>query len=240
VDLRKLTQTEEILDKMLDFNETPIALPPWLFEIITHGNGECLELKDFKDWYKNQKRIKIALEGLPGAGKTSILNSLCKQKDICLLQQFEVAIDAKIDDQLQYINNDVFKSCLTQKTSSRICVLDRDFTSTLAFNYAKSRMNGSAEYSSLLTRYKEMLGTELVLLDIYVYLRLTPELSIARKKREQDSIWSNPEFLTYLKEFYDDYFDYLKHIAFVVEINTADESLEKAIKHVKKIIRGLR
>ncbi len=225
---------------MIDFNETLITLPPWLIEVITHGSGECLELKNFKKWYKTQKRVKIVLEGLPGAGKTSILNSLRRQKDICVLQQFETTINSEINNQQQYRNNDLFKSKRAQNTANRICVLDRDFISTLAFDYAKTKMGRPIDYSPSLTQYKEMFGTELILADIYIYLRLTPELSIARKKMNRDSVWSNPEFLTYLKEFYDDYFDYLKHIAFVVEIDTAKGPLEKSIEHVKRIIRGLR
>lgn len=219
----------------------PIHLPGWLEEIIGHNHIPKLELTQFSTFLSQQKLIKISLEGLPGGGKSSILKHFKQYKSVDCFDQFETSIDHASPSQVQYIRNDIVKSHLAQASKKRFVLSDRDFLSTLAFLYATSSINKDHAYEILNEYYTMLLGRDLVLADIYIYLKVPRDQALIRKNRiaNSESAWCNLDFLNRMSDFYDQVFDKLKHLSFVIEIDTNSTSLSQAIAKITNIIKSI-
>ncbi len=219
----------------------PIHLPGWLEEIIGHNHTPPLELVQFGTFLHQQKLIKISLEGLPGGGKSSIVKHFRQYDTIDCFNQFETSIDSSSFDQVQYIRNDIVKSHLAQASKKRFVLSDRDFLSTLAFLYATSSMNKDHAYEILNEYYSMLLGRDLVLADIYIYLKVPQDQALIRKNRiaNSESVWCNLDFLNRMSDFYDQVFDKLQHLSFVIVIDTNSTSLSQAITKITNIIKSI-
>ncbi len=224
-------------------NNYPIQLPSWLNEIIINGQPEKINLDDFLSWRKKiNQPIIIAVEGLPGAGKTGLMNELKNVAGIKTINQFEIEIDSlKNNGHLQYLKNDIYKSLLANQRTEGIVVMDRDFSSTLAFAYAKSSLDNTNDYDLINEYYKKLIGAELKTADIYIYLSVDPKVSISRKQSEsRDPLWNNIQFLQHMQEFYDNYFDYMKFIAPVIRIDTMQFDQTCIIDKVLTLINNVK
>lgn len=149
----------------------------------------------------------VVLEGNPGAGKTTLKNGL--MFDDTTVERVDQIIPGNpgSDEELvlaDIIASDLLKSSKIQKAKNKIIIMDRYIHSTLAYQYAYDRLNGTSDYDKLHTVYRSLRNTGcLVESDLTVYIDVPPELSVSRKGRsDNESNWTNKDFLNYMRSYY--------------------------------------
>ncbi|MCD6225991.1 deoxynucleoside kinase [bacterium] len=181
----------------------------------------------------------IVLEGLPGAGKTTIAELLAKEYSFGLVEQIVVDVNEikkQKDFKNPYFINDENKCTLARKMCSKHqhVVVDRNYISTLAFNYAVR--NDPEHHSSFTIARKWYLNSfrkKLIPPNLYIYLRSPIKFCFIRKNRKPSprSPWTNNYCLKKMKHFYENIFPLMEP-----EVPKISISSKLPIKKVIKII----
>ena len=197
--------------------------PAWLQEAIEKKRFKEIKAnrlpKEFSYIIIDKNRIKthkvekiIAIEGMPGAGKTTFIESYIHKKEISSLPQLQSKKILNYNDlktSKYFLKMEAHKTEQINKLSKRYkkIILDRTFVTTLAYCYARARKNGKPkEYRALLAMYNKIkhtitLPTHLVYMDVSINKSLQRRNAFSRDKRYKN--WFDPIFLNYLKEFYE-------------------------------------
>ncbi|MFA7170226.1 MAG: hypothetical protein WC178_05260 [Candidatus Paceibacterota bacterium] len=165
------------------------------------------------------------LEGLPGGGKTSIISSLKAKHKIPAVDQI-IYHDQYSDEPLNYY---LYSDLMKYRNAGRLLIdsqkviMDRGYISSLAYNYSSDRLLKSGRYSkakNIYHKFDSVFNFEIR----YLLIDVNIEDSIKRKRESEqnDYIWYNKGFLSYMKEFYE------KEI-----LNFVDE------RHIKRIGNNL-
>ena len=155
----------------------------------------------------------IAIEGMPGSGKTTILTSLSEQLEgtCILLSELNLEPDSPEKKLPAQEQGDIFHALWLERIAllntfqnPKPCfLLDRTYFSNLAYTYALDFINGTQYYPIYKqTFYK---GFENFKLDLILIYDLPPEIGLERRALRGDIIpwpWSNIAFLTALRKFY--------------------------------------
>lgn len=181
----------------------------------------------------------IVLEGLPGSGKTTLSKRLSNFYDGTHVPEI-VRPKTRLCNNEFYFHNDILKYQIANKNNHILSFMDRNFLSTLAFNYSDDRISKTSNYKSVVNWLK--LQKEQVILyepDIYLYLDLSVEQSLDRQNKDnQDTMWTNRNFLIYLRKFY---IKYLKMILKDKKTNVytldATSSSKDLLDNIKTIIQ---
>lgn len=153
-----------------------------------------------------------ALEGMPGAGKTTFINKYVDNDKITFLPQLQIEESALIRDNLetskQFLFTEYKKTEQIESIGKKYAeiVIDRTFFTTLAYCYARSKLNNTPEeYDSLLLVFEGIRNTITYPTHI-IYLDVSIEESIRRRQNfaneDKYKNWFDTTFLGYLKEFY--------------------------------------
>lgn len=139
----------------------------------------------------------IALQGTPGAGKTTACRNLQEKYPNKIIWIHEII--ASINDQsspYDYLENDIKKWQLTQPTNASLhYLIDRDFTSTLAF-YLALYGNASKKYTDLKTTVDQHLSKgKLGIADHLFHFTLSAEQSLKRQAASNQKTWQDIRFL---------------------------------------------
>lgn len=230
--------------------------PVWLQEAMIKNRFKIVDSNDLpKDFsfsvldhnlmcnYKIEKII--ALEGMPGAGKTTFINKYVDNKNIIFVPQLQIKEDVLNKDNLETSKqllfaeekktlqlNDLFKQYYE-------IVMDRTFFTTIAYCYARSKVNNTQEeYTSLLHVYESIkhtitFPTHLIYFDVSVDESIKRRISYSRDIRYKN--WFDPVFLGYLKEFYT---TELKKFfpTILLYIDTSDLNLEDVAERINNIL----
>lgn len=156
----------------------------------------------------------IVLEGLPGSGKTTIA-SLLKSK-YCFGLVLQIIVDVeKIKSQPNFKNpyfiNDEEK-CLQMETLAKRhqhVVVDRNYISTLAFNYALGKdPKHHSTFSIAKEWYVNSFGQKLIPPSQYIYFKTPIKYCFSRKGRKPNlkNVWANSYYLKRMKHFYENTF----------------------------------
>lgn len=153
----------------------------------------------------------IVLEGMPGAGKTTLANHI-DPLTCCVVEQLVLkdAADEQLETSIQYIDAELARTQKAIFTSNvQTILLDRNVIGTLAFRYAKSAMqNKESEYIKLLNYYK-MVSKQAIKPDLLIIMDVSIEQSLARRlDHSQNPIfktWFDRNFLIMLRNFYRDH-----------------------------------
>ena len=181
----------------------------------------------------------IVLEGLPGAGKTTIAEQLAKKYSFGLVRQIMVNVD-EIKKQKSFRNpyfvNDENKCALAKEIhfQYRHVIIDRNYISTLAFNYAvKNDPEHHSSFTIAQKWYTDSFRKKLTPPDLYIYLRSPIEFCFTRKDRTPNSQnpWTNNCCLKRMKHFYESIFPLME-----LEVPKVAISSKLSIKEIIKII----
>jgi thymidylate kinase len=149
----------------------------------------------------------VALEGIPGSGKTTLRRSL--RVDGYSIDRVEQILpgDPQSDHDIsidQIIESDILKTLRATSDNFDIVLLDRYYLSTLAYQYSYDIVTGLSTYESLAARYKQYLkGGQLVIPDLTIHIDTPLEESYRRKNRlSGDEMWVNGEFLDLNRKYY--------------------------------------
>lgn len=168
---------------------------------------------------KNSKQNKLgrrffAVEGMPGAGKTSSLLELIPelQEEFILLSETNPEPNAnwqdrEIEDQTKIYHQIWFDRMtsaeLLSKKLNSIFLFDRTYFSNLAFKYALDVLSGSHSYSSYLNLYKQDLEEKkfslIIILDVHPTIGYQRRLSLGNPIPYP---WSEKQFLEAFRKFY--------------------------------------
>lgn len=181
------------------------------------------------------------LEGLPGAGKTSIFNKVSKNGDFGIVEQ--VIPHQFCNDRLEkyYFYSDCLKykkALLLHKKSD--VVMDRGYLSTLAYNYAFDKLFKSKNYTNIKKRFdqkKNMFFKPCTVL--YITVDINESLSRKNRAGKNDNIWCDKKFLFYMREFYETKMPKLNKDIITIRINGM-ETKHQVFNRIRKIINGLK
>jgi len=167
---------------------------------------------------------RVVLLGLSAAGKSSyalLLKKHLGSSEIIHVDDYKLTDSTKADDlqekQLGYLES--YKSIYSSPDYlNNHTILDRDFVSTLAFNYAACQINQNKNlYISMVDHVVRSLeGGEFELPDLYIYLDVSNNERRVRRGRHKSKDRKEKYFLepfsSYLRYFYRNWIKELDHI----------------------------
>ncbi len=152
--------------------------------------------------YKRKKKRTICLEGLPGGGKTSLTDLFKKNKHYSVVNEIIAKIPEKPNQEF-FLKNDKLKAIKAKKLPMDT-IVDRGFASSLAYDYARYKIEDNYEIFETSLKYYNDAKSNNLLPDIILYLTLGVNCSLRRKNRKaSENIWTNASYLYIIKEFYD-------------------------------------
>lgn len=170
---------------------------------------------------------RIALEGLPGSGKTTLANMIASNMSYALIPEILYDIDTRSDHE-EWVRHDIAKSYLF--SNNDFAVMDRTFLSTLAVTYAID----TAGYPSVDRKINEALDANLLVNpDLVIYISITPEISLARQNDANSSIWFQREILCKVRDYYESVFSHPETLPYKLLIIDGTNPLSTLLRQVK-------
>ncbi|MBA3814670.1 MAG: AAA family ATPase [Alphaproteobacteria bacterium] len=168
------------------------------------------------------ENIIIVFEGMPGAGKTSILSALAEELEgRCILlsemnlepYSSEMTLPSKEKKDI-YHNLWIERMELLKahKHSGLCLLLDRSYFSNLAYLYALDSLNGTSHYPLYRQEFERSFSDNQ--LDAIFVLDVSPEIGLKRRHLRGDEIpwpWSSLPFLKAIRQFYNEELPQITH-----------------------------
>ncbi len=229
-------------------------LPQWLKEVVSRGFNPGKISHGLDDYIgiiypESQNLFRISypqmfvLEGLPGTGKTSILERFTRKKEVLRMEQilpYEPEDERKVGQNF-FFRSDELKTELIRISKVRFCLMDRYYASTLAFCWAETKLDGSSKkYDQAIKWYKESIECGKLLKPFTVLrIRISPDLSFKRRdeRKRIESNWSNKKFLRYFDQYLDYFYSEIEPHTNVIEID-GEEPLDRIVETVEFAIYG--
>lgn len=172
----------------------------------------------------------VVLEGLPGAGKTTVLRHL-NAAGIATINELVLPEPAVADENF-FLENDRRKYDVVTGDNT---VMDRNFISTLCFNTAHDSVFHTNRRTAINQSIIDMQTAGVVWQpDLYVWLRCSVSTSLERQSKTNDPIWSNAAFLQAVDDQYRGYF--AGHSIASIVINTDELSCNDVAQRIIKIL----
>lgn len=179
---------------------------------------------------------------MPGSGKTTIGEFLSNKFSLGLVPQI-MSSENKSEVINSYHQNPFFVSdelkCSLardlEKTHGKV-VMDRNYISTLAYNYAVNDKKHHSSFSLASRWYLDSINSKLIYPTIYIYLKTPIKYCFSRKGRQPDtkSPWTDPSCLKKMNYFYENIFPLMEINIPKTTIST-DDSIENVIDKITKI-----
>src|SRR3990167_7406519 len=125
------------------------------------------------------KKLLIAFEGLPGAGKTTLAKELASIFNGEFVEEIVANDKFKPDQDEYYIESELIKLRRFGNSKKRLNFFDRSFYSMRAYNYGR-KMIGLSHILETIDNY--ILGTRKP--DLFVYLRVQ-DVALCNKRKER-------------------------------------------------------
>lgn len=178
-----------------------------------------------------KNKVVIALEGLPGGGKTTLAKQLATEFDGEYIPEIISNDKFKPDQDEYYIESELLKAKNAVSTSKKFCFLDRNYISMLAYNYGKKANNIENIYELLIKRFKDLSEP-----DLYVYLKIT-DVSVCNQRKgvaDRNQVWVDINNLEKIKEYYENFFSSKKNkIVISVDELGLDEAYKLIVNYLK-------
>lgn len=229
--------------------------PQWLQEVLKRGFKPERIHHDFDDslfGYIDQKSKQIVkvpnrklyvLEGLPGAGKTSIVSNFeVAEKEIEIIPQ--ILPSEPIFDQAMshafYLQSEELKTQRYKSSVRHVCISDRYYVSTLGFYWAYDKIHKSNTYSLVFDWYKKTIEQRKIIRPFTVFhIKVPIELSVERKGRvlsmDYTNLWLNASFLEYFNQYYEYFYNEIEPQTNVVEISGL-QPLRAVQENIREVI----
>lgn len=197
-----------------------------------------------------EKNKIIVFEGMPGAGKTTILSSMAEDYEGACILLSEMNLEPHSPETMFPLREqkNIFHQLWVERMHLlRVCkhlglcfLLDRSYFSNLAFMYALNRINNTFYYEKYKKSFEKLFLTNE--LDLIVVLEVLPEIGLKRRQLRGDNIpwpWSNLAFLEAMREFYKEelpkiFQQKIKYINTGKEINEVKKDIKKEIEKLIK------
>ncbi|MCK5604070.1 deoxynucleoside kinase, partial [Candidatus Pacearchaeota archaeon] len=155
---------------------------------------------------------KIAIEGMPGAGKTTILLELVAEFDQCVLfPELHPEPGAESEEYCENLEGDIYHQMQNNRMrlidqlpkNVTAVILDRSFYTNYAYMLAIDQNCNSFEFSKYVQIFHQDFDTEQ--LDLIIVLDAKPETGLLRRRIRGDKIpepWTKTKFLNEFRNFY--------------------------------------
>ena len=154
-------------------------------------------------------------------------------------------IDINYQNPDYYKELDILKCVLYEDSNYPINLMERNYISTLAHTYAKSKFENSENiYNSMLNWYKSHINKNLLKPDLYIYLDLPDTLIIDRlNKRNQSNVlnknWIDTDYINLTKQYYEEFFGKIEPDIPIVKID-AKPDFNDVITKIKHTLTDFR
>lgn len=184
----------------------------------------------------------IVLEGMPGSGKTTISELLKKKYSFGKVPQIIFRKQKTMDNnpyhQNPYFISEELKCHLARKLEKThpCVVMDRNYISSLAFNYAVNDKEHHSSFQLSLQWYIDNINSKLIYPTKYIYLKTPLKYCFSRKGRQPDikSPWTDPKSLKKMKYFYENIFPLMEINIPKTTIST-DDTIENVIDQIMQV-----
>lgn len=150
-------------------------------------------------------RRVVALEGLPGAGKSTIVRSLRREPGVTTVPQILPRTPSTRKYFDFYSRSDALKTQRIVSVRSPIVVLDRYYPSTLSYYWARDARYHVREFPRAYRWYRSSLRQRRLLRPDSIVI-LDTQVEDSRKRcrgrHRADDPWTDPEFLRLVRRFY--------------------------------------
>jgi thymidylate kinase len=150
------------------------------------------------------EKLLIAFEGLPGGGKTTLVERLATHFGGAYMEEVVEHTKFLPSQDAYYIESERLKLELFARSQSRLNFFDRSFYSMMAYHYGKKQVGRSHSMDTLETYLQTTRKP-----DVFVYLRIADvALCNQRKARGRDDadVWTREDALIHIRDFYDAFF----------------------------------
>lgn len=184
--------------------------------------------------------MNIVFEGLPGAGKSTLISALMKDKNGIVIGEFCDGIAGTLGDIDYFVNNEKKKNEIMKRSrSTQICCTDRFWQSTLIANAVICGVTTKSELRELYNIiYKGYVFEDY----LYVFLDIPSEISLLRNENSEEvrqCMWFNKIFNEKAYNMYHllyDNIDYiLKKKVHKILIDTQKFSVADGVKIINEL-----
>lgn len=181
----------------------------------------------------------IVLEGLPASGKTSVANYLKSFFNFYKVNESLGYLGGvNLSDDQTIIFEETIKKYKIAKNIKKNSIIDRGYASMLAWDYCAVGLKMAYDFStkkSWVSRAFKM--GELYEPTIYIYLEISPEISLLRRPRPENDkdIWTSLRGLKYCVDYYNIFFknkEIKKRTIFINAEKSFDDVIVQIIKQL--------
>ena len=191
----------------------------------------------------------IALEGMPGAGKTTFTEKYLDLNKRVFVPQLhikdkKILLKNNLDTSKEFLMAERNKTRLIGKLGKNYpeIVVDRTFITTLAYCYARSKINNTPEEYIRLIDFYEKIKNEITFPTHIIYMDVSIKKSLERRSihsgKEKYQNWFNPLFLKHFRNFYKTELEKILPIK-PIPVDTSDLISEGTGEKINKIINSL-
>jgi len=195
--------------------------------------------------------VKIIFEGLPGAGKSTVIRHISDKFNLPNIPEF-VCFSEENWRKFGYIRpfyqvNDEAKEFLSGLFMPSPILIDRHYASTLAYSYALSAHFGTDPITgenftmNYLWYRQSILDSRLSSPDLVFYLDISPKTSIKRQPRagKLDYVWGNEDSLEIVRSYYHQFYAVDEPHVHLIQIDgeiSLSKVLETAEHHITTLV----
>ncbi len=185
--------------------------------------------------------IILVLEGLPASGKTTLANCLRDEYGFKKVNEsLGYLAGVNLSDEQREIFEETLRKYHLAKKSNIPAIIDRGYPSLMAWDYCAKKLNLASDFEEKQKWINKALTMgELFEPYLYIYLKISPEISIERRPRieEDKDVWSGLKGMNHCDYFYDSFFKRFSHTNKVVKIN-ATLPIKEVVDKVRLKLRG--